>query len=89
MDGWNQQFNRYRTQTERFPWWVVKIPLAVAVLILLPAAVLAVAALLVGLLVFAALLVVWRVLSVLFPPAPVLPADPNEGRVNVKVVGRS
>lgn len=88
MNGWNQQFNRYRSQTERFPWWVVRVPLAVAVLILLPAAVLAVAALLAGLLLFAALLIVWRVLSALFPPAPSPREDPDEGRVNVKVVGR-
>lgn len=88
MTGWNQQFNNYRTQTRHFPWWVTKIPLAVAVVIVLPAVVLAVAALVVGVALFLMLLILWRILAVFLPDAPVPQADPNGGRVNVRVVGR-
>lgn len=88
MNGWNQQFNTYRAKTSAFPWWVTKVPMAAAILILLPAAVLAVAAILVGLLLFFILLMLWRFISA-FLPSPVAPQeDPNEGRVNVRVVGR-
>ncbi len=90
MNGWNRQFNAYRVKSNGLPWWVTRLPMVVLVLLLVPAALAAIAAVLAGALVFVVLLVFWRVISNFFPSAGVAGSapEPDEGRVNVKVVGR-
>ncbi len=86
MDGWNQQFNAYRTKTGGLPWWVTRLPMAALLLLLIPAVLAAIAAVLAAAILFVVLLVLWRAVSAFFPP--VATPEPDDGRVNVRVVGR-
>ena len=89
MSQWNS-FSTYQDKTRRFPWWVVKLPMGVAGLLLLPLLLAAVVAVFVAVLVFIVLLILWRflVLFGLYPSGSGAAKPPEEQRVNVRVIPR-